>query len=52
MELKCIDRRKSASKTLSVYMRRADLRLLRELVSEVPMEMFLQVLGAISAGYL
>lgn len=44
------DRRKSARKTSTLAMRRADLRLLRELVSRVPWEMLLQVLWSISAG--
>ncbi|KAJ7408937.1 hypothetical protein BTVI_58202 [Pitangus sulphuratus] len=38
IEFKSVDRRKSASKTSTLDMRRADLRLFRELISKVPLE--------------
>lgn len=48
-----VGRRKSATKTLTLDIRRADFRFLRELVSKVPSgKMLLKVLASISAGHL
>ncbi|KAJ7428099.1 adaptin ear-binding coat-associated protein 1 [Pitangus sulphuratus] len=46
-----VDRRKSANKTSTLAMRKADFRLLRELVSKDRGKMLLQMLGSISAGH-
>lgn len=47
-----VDRKKSASKSSTLDMRRTDFRLTRELVSKVPGKMFLEVLGFNSVYFL